>query len=393
MKYKVVEVIPTLNIGGAESMVRDYCLKIDKEEFDICVVVLTEHKKSPIEKALENAGIEVIYLGEQLYNDDRLNYLQRVIRRISRFYYFRSVITSINPNVVHLHLQIGRYMRMLPLKKMECRLFLTVHNVPERFFSIDKNDRVKYREYKEVYRLIHSYGMSLITLHDGLNEELRRLFDTDNVTTLHNGIRMDKFDPSLYDKIEERQKLEIGLNDTVIGHVGSMHPQKNHELILSIFAEYHKLNPLSKLLLIGDGDLRDVIVRRIDVLGLGNHVIILSNRGDVPALMSTMDVFLFPSRWEGFGNVMIEAQCMNLPCVVSDAVPIETRVTDRVFVVSLDSEVDIWVRELEDALNGLIGSDIIASKDNYDMQNCVHKLEKIYRGKSGEIDDCYSVDR
>lgn len=382
MKYKVVEVIPTLNIGGAESMVRDYCLQIDKEEFDIYVVVLTEHKHSPIEKTLASSGIEVIYLGEQLFNYDELNVFQKFIRKISRFYYFRKTITSINPDVLHLHLQIGRYMRTLPLRKMKCRLFLTVHNVPERFFSRDKSYKSKYREYNEVYRLIHYYGMNLITLHEGLNEELRRLFDTVNVATLHNGIRMDKFNPSLYDKKEERRKLGIGPDYTVIGHVGSMHPQKNHELILSIFDEYHKKNPLSKLLLVGNGELRDDIVHRIDVLGLNNHVIILSNRDDVPALMSAMDVFLFPSRWEGFGNVMIEAQCMNLPCVVSDAVPEETRVTDRVFVVNLASRLDVWISKIDDALNGLKGSDTVASKNDYDMQKCIHRLEMIYRSEN-----------
>ncbi len=375
---RIVEVIPTLSMGGAESMVRDYCLLIDKKRFDVSVIVLTEHKGTPVETALEDAGIKVIYLGELLFESRNIGLFKRAIRRVSRYYYFRKTIGDIEPDVIHLHLQIGRYMRVLPLKSMKSKLLLTVHNVPERFFCRDKSDRKKYDEYREVYRLIHEYGMQLITLHDGLNEQLRNLFDTDKVMTLHNGIRVDRFETSEYDRNEVRYRLGIRSNEVVIGHVGSMHPQKNHDLILKVFEEYNRSNTASRLLLVGDGELKADIIHRIEERRLTDKVILLSNRDDVPALMSAMDVFLFPSRWEGFGNVLIEAQSMKLPCVISDVIPQDVRVTEKIHVVSLDSSVTEWIAAINSALNGISGLDPVNTIDDYDMTNSVRHLEKIY---------------
>lgn len=375
---KVIEVIPALNMGGAETMVKDYCLLIDRQQFDISVIVLTEHTGTPIEKELEDSGIRVIYLGERLYNNPHIGIVKRAIRRIHRYYSFRKAVLSLDPDVIHIHLQIGKYMRVLPLKKMRVKLFLTVHNVTERFFSKDRGDRVKNIEYKEVNRLIHDYGLTLISLHDGLNQELRDLFDTDRVITVNNGIRLDRFNPELYDRTIERNRIGIKGDSLVIGHVGSMHPQKNHDLILDIFKELHKNIPNSQLLLIGKGELKEHIVKRINDLDIDKSVTILSDRDDVPQLMACMDVFLFPSRWEGFGNVLIEAQCMGLPCVVSDAVPKNTRITDKVYVVCLDSTINDWVAQISYAIGGLTGMGAVSSKTDYDMRECVKKLESMY---------------
>ncbi|MCR4754365.1 MAG: glycosyltransferase [Lachnospiraceae bacterium] len=375
----VIEVIPALNMGGAETMVKDYCLLIDRQQFDISVIVLTEHTGTPIEKELEESGVRVIYLGEQLFNNPHIGIVKRAIRRIHRYYSFRKAVLSLNPDVIHIHLQIGKYMRVLPLKKMRVKLFLTVHNVTERFFSKDKGDRVKNIEYKEVNRLIHGYGLTLISLHDGLNKELRDLFDTDRVITVNNGIRLDRFNPELYNRTIERDRIGIKGDFLVIGHVGSMHPQKNHDLILDIFEELHKNIPNSQLLLIGKGELKEHIMKRINDLGIGKNVTILSDRDDVPQLMACMDVFLFPSRWEGFGNVLIEAQCMGLPCVVSDAISDETRITDMVHVVSLDAPIKSWIGEIKKTINGQRGKYATKKKIDYDMAACIKRLETIYR--------------
>ena len=377
---KVVEVIPTLGVGGAESMVRDYCNLLNKDKFEVSVIVLNEHKNSPIEKALEKNDINVLYMGEQLFKRNNLSVLQKAIRRISRYYYFKRTVMDLKPDVIHIHLQIGRYMRVLPLRRMDCKLFLTVHNVTWKYFSKDRKNKSRYKEYKEVNRLIHKYGLRLIALQDQLNQELKELFNTDsnNVITLHNGILMDRFNPILYDRIEERERLRVQNDEILIGHVGSMQPQKNHELILKIFSEYHKNNSASKLLLIGNGELKSQIVERIEQMGLINDVSILSDRDDVPQLMRAMDVFLFPSRWEGFGNVLIEAQSMGLPCIVSDAVPKDTRITNNVYVVGLNDPIDNWITAVKMALDGTEGVMREAEPQEYDMKCVVHKLERLY---------------
>lgn len=375
----VVEVIPTLAMGGAESMLRDYCMLMDKKRFQLTVIVLTEHKHTPIEEALEKEGIRVTYIGELLFGERTLGLPARIIRRISRYILFRKTLLNLSPDVIHLHLQIGRYMRFVPLNKLHSRMFLTVHNVSGKYFSTDKKDRKKYTEYKEVYRLVHDYDMHLIALHDGLNAELRELFDTDRVITVNNGIMMERFLPDLYDKNEERRKLGISDSSVVIGHVGSMHPQKNHDLIIRVFEEFHRIYDDSVLLLIGNGELKNSITDRIRQKNLEKSVIILSDRTDVPQLMRTMDVFFFPSKWEGFGNVLIEAQCMDLPCVVSEVVTDAVRITDKVHVLRLNDDIAKWVDEINSIVKGnKTGLPALKNKECYDMVNSVKSLEKLY---------------
>ena len=378
---KVVELIPTLNTGGAESMIRDYCLLLNREIIDVKVVVMAERMNSAIEKHLSDECVDVVYLGECIYPGEKaLNIFQKVVRFIGRYTCFRKIVNEFKPDVIHCHLHVGNYFKFIPLKKLKCRLILTVHNVTHRYFDKTGKDKAKYREYKEVYRLIHRHGMQLVALHNSMNEELRDFFDTDNVITVYNGIDIARFDPCLYDSNTVRSK--IGLKDTsfVIGNVGRLHEQKNHELILKIFRKVKEAISDSKLILIGSGELEQTIRSSIEEYGLTDDVMMLSNRDDVPELMAAMDVFLFPSLWEGFGNVLIEAQCMGLPCVISQVIPNDVVISNGIRVCDLDSSTDEWSKKVIECKDISVKTDE-ASKKEFDIRNSVRRLEKIYCGE------------
>ena len=378
---RVVEFIPTLNTGGAESMIRDYCLLLNREIIDVKVVVMAERMNSAIEKRLSETGVDVVYLGEHIYPGDKaLNIFQKVIRFIGRYICFRKIVDEFKPDVIHCHLHVGNYFKFIPLKKLKCRLILTVHNVTHRYFDKTGKNKAKYREYKEVYRLIHRHGMQLVALHSSMNEELRGFFDTDNVITVYNGIDTERFDPCLYDSSTARTK--IGFKDTsfVIGNVGRLHEQKNHELILKVFRKVKEVISDSKLILIGSGELEQTIRNRIEEYGLAADVLMLSNRDDIPELMAAMDVFLFPSLWEGFGNVLIEAQCMGLPCVISQVIPNDVIISNGVRVCDLDSSIDEWSKQVIECKDILVKTDEVIKKE-FDIRNSVRKLESIYCGE------------
>jgi len=373
---KVMELIPTMSTGGAETMVKDYAVLLDPKKIDVHVVVLDKHYDSLNEKILDEHRIKTTYLGEVLYGDRTdLNILQKMIKRLYRYVHLRKLVIKENPDIIHVHLVLGKYLRFLPIKKQGIKLVFTVHNVIEHYFSKDRGEKRKYKEYLECQRLIDRYGMTLIALHDSMNRELREYFHTDKVITVNNGIQMDRFSRELYDREKIRAELGIMEKDFVVGHVGRMHPQKNHDLIIEVFVELLKKQDNARLLLIGKGELEDSVRERIELLGIQEKVIMLKNRPDIPELMCAMDVFLFPSRWEGYGNVMLEAQCMGLPCVISDKVPACVRVTNQVRVISLDDSIDEWIEAILDHRNG---DNMTVRMDDYDMKNCVKKLQKIY---------------
>lgn len=145
-----------------------------------------------------------------------------------------------------------------------------------------------------------------------------------------------------------RAGLGIPPDALVIGHVGRFTEQKNHRFIIEIAAEVLKGEPETYLLLVGDGQLRPKIEETVACRGLSGRVIFAGLRGDIPHLMlGAMDVFLFPSRYEGLGLVSVEAQAAGLPVVVSDVVPEEIEVVKPLLRrLSLNQPPSVWAETL-----------------------------------------------
>lgn len=375
---KVIEFIPLLANGGAETMMKDYCLGFDREKVDVTVLVMGERMKSANEEVLESFGQKIIYLGEQFYGTRvNLNPFQKLVRFVSRYFEFRKVIMEIRPDVIHSHLHVGLFFRFIPKQILkETKLVYTVHNVFERYFSKTLKNIFKFIEYKEVSRLVHKYSMKLVTLHDDMNKDMREKFDTDDVVTIENGIELKRFSFSDEGRKRIRKELKIPETAYVIGNVGRFHEQKNHELIVDIFENVSNLREDAYLLLVGKGEnTRQATIDKLKSKGLLERTIIIQDRKDIPDIMSAMDVFLFPSRWEGFGNVLIEAQSVGLHCVISDKVPRGTIVSDKVSVVGLNDSVKNWV----DALNqNTVMEEPVGDISKYEIANSILRLQDIY---------------
>lgn len=372
---KIVHLIPTLDAGGAETMVKDYALLFPKEKYEVKIITWSGTKGSYNETALSKAGISIIHLEEIRIKDDIPGTIKKIIRQIFRYIDFIKIIREYQPDVIHMHLRIGIYPIIIPYKKLGIKYFYTVHNVLDRYFTKKIGLNTKYLDYKVAKYLSGKDRISFIALHDGLNEEIRSYFNTDTVYTVNNGIRMERFVPELYNRNEIRGALGIGPQDYLVGNVGSFSEQKNHDMILDVFCEVIKRRPDSRLLLVGRGGERPKVEARINELNIEDKVIILENRDDIPALMSAMDVFVFPSKWEGFGNVLIEAQCMGLRCIISDRVPEAVRLTNLVVVRSLEDNPSEWAETLLD--NTILGSPI-GKLEDYDMRKSVDKLIELY---------------
>ena len=153
------------------------------------------------------------------------------------------------------------------------------------------------------------------------------------------------FDPDL--RREERKKRDCQ-DMVVLGHVGRFTYQKNHELLVNIFYNYHKKNNNSILLLIGDGELVDSVKKLVLKLKLEKSVIFYGTTNEVPNLMNAMDLFIFPSRYEGLGITVIEAQASGLPVVASKGVPEEAMITNYCARINDNAPLEEWVKTIEE---------------------------------------------
>ncbi|MGH6896116.1 MAG: glycosyltransferase [Geminicoccaceae bacterium] len=149
-----------------------------------------------------------------------------------------------------------------------------------------------------------------------------------------------------------RAELGIPADALVVGHVGRFHPQKNHALLLGILERWLALEPGAFALLVGDGPLRAQVIAAAARAGIAPSIVFAGGRADVPELMlAAMDAFVFPSRYEGLGLALLEAQAAGLPCVISDAVPPEAAaLPDRVRRLALDAPVEEWAAAIGAAL-------------------------------------------
>ena len=155
----------------------------------------------------------------------------------------------------------------------------------------------------------------------------------ENVCVLTNGIDVQQYVFSQERRALMRRKLNIPKDMFVVGHVGRLCYQKNHAKILNVFAEIKKEKQNSILLLVGVGELESEINEKTKKLGLNNSVKLLGIRNDIPDLLMAFDVMVFPSFYEGLPNSIIEAQATSLPCIISDTISTEVKITDRVVML------------------------------------------------------------
>ena len=170
------------------------------------------------------------------------------------------------------------------------------------------------------------------------------------VQLINNGV-----DPDIFffdEKGREKIRKEFGIeNKLVIGHVGRFNKQKNHKYLLNVFNEIVKRRKDAVLMLVGKGELEKEIKAQIDELELKDKVIFTGQRFDIPQLLSAMDVFVFPSFYEGMPNTVIEAQSASLPCIIADTITKTADITGLVKYLPLEIAPEYWADEVIKSLN------------------------------------------
>lgn len=193
---------------------------------------------------------------------------------------------------------------------------------------------------------------------------------------IHNGIDFSEY----YKPLEtEKKKKEIGLNNKYnICTVGRISFQKNPSFLLDVFYSITKLRDDVDLVWCGRGDEEDTIKQSIQQYQLGERVHLLGNRNDVSEILRCSDMFFLPSRFEGLGIVLIEAQAAGLPCVVSDAVPYEANCGGCCYV-GLDQPASYWAEKISDILDAKISLSVNQSMLNkYSVDYMIKEMEEVF---------------
>lgn len=211
----------------------------------------------------------------------------------------------------------------------------------------------------------------------------KKIKNSDKYQVIKNAINTEKFIFNKEIREEYRKKLDIK-DKLVIGNVGRFHFQKNHPFIIKVFSEIHKERNDSVLLLVGTGPDEAQIRQKVKEYNLEDSIKFLGGRDDVSELMQAMDIFLFPSLFEGLAVVVIEAQATGLPVFASDKViPNEVNIDSKIFIfISLNNDEHIWAKAILDYSenhNSRNSNSELIKNAGYDIRTETIKLEEMLK--------------
>ena len=209
---------------------------------------------------------------------------------------------------------------------------------------------------------------------------------------IHNAIDTDRmrFDGEKREKIRSEHGWE-GLS--VIGNVGRLHFQKNQGFIIDVFREYHRKYPESVLVLVGQGEDKEELKAKTSGYGLEKCVFFAGVQQDIQAWLSSFDLFLFPSKFEGLSISALEAQANGVPILASrEAIPAEACLNRNCILYSLEDGASAWAEKVEETR--LLGREPLDTvkmdfiDNGFDIGTEVKTLERLLLDRNGTVPDC-----
>ena len=367
---RVLRVLGGLGVGGVELGVLNFLRVVDPKKIQTTVYCLKN--QDTLADEFRSLGAEVLF---RPHDGNPL----RTSKILENF------LETETFDVVHSHNLFfsGWVMRAAHRAGVPIRLAQS-HNTGDR------------QHHRWIQPLYHKFMRSLINRHATVRVAVSPsagefLFGpgpvaNQDVQIITSGIQTSAFRPGQPDP-ELRRELGALPDDLVIGHVGSLRPQKNHTFLLDIARAMVDKDPKSHFVLVGEGPLKTELENKVQQLGLTDKVTFTGVRHDVPRLMAeAFDLFLFPSTHEGYGQVMLQAQATGLPVLATRGLPCEVRIVPELMQWhDLGSSSQTWADhafemvKVKETIDPQWAHQCIA--DSYfDILHTVNRLTDIYQG-------------
>ena len=356
---RVLCLISGMNAGGAETFLMKLYRQLDKTKYqmDFCINVF--------DKCFYEE--EILALGGKIYRIPP--------KSVSRVAFKKQLYDIVKANHYNYVLRVTSNAFGFMDLKIAHRAGANV--CAARSSNSSDGEGLKAKVAHKLGRLLYSKYVNVKIAPSDLAAKYtfgKKDYERGSVNILHNAIDINKYGFDANMRLHTRSKFGISDDIMVLGHVGSFMTQKNHIFLLEIFSEYIKLNKNSILMLVGGGELESKIKQRASELGIYEKIIFTGVRSDVPALLSAMDLFVFPSLYEGMPNTVIEAQATGLPCIVSNTTTREADITGLVHYLPLGNAGE-WANYFEQLPHVIRGTPIQKFKENcYDIESVTEQF-------------------
>lgn len=360
---KVLQVLDFINYNsGVSAVVTNYFFQMDPQRVQ-CDFLLYEMPEEAWTARLTVAGAKVYATGKPSGRS-----MAEYERNVKDF--FRQHAKDYD--IVHVHIPNAAFNVLRYAKKYGIKVrILHSHNARGADGAVKKIRNYLLNQWG--IRYANQYFACSVKAGNYLFGEKR----CGQLVVLPNAIRLERY---AFDEKKQkiiRESLGVKEHELLLGHIGRFAEQKNHEGLLKIFAETRRQGMDTKLVLLGDGELREKTGQLAEELGIKDQVLFAGVVANVPDYLSAMDIFLLPSLYEGLPVVCVEAQAAGLPCLISDQVTREIALTDQVWFLA-NGNLDSWCDRIRKISAEGRSRNAVKGLEQYDIVRQTRNLEERY---------------
>jgi glycosyltransferase involved in cell wall biosynthesis len=363
---KILFVIGQLDTGGAEQQLLYLAENLDKTKYQVKICCFSENLELLSQKQINDLDIVVI---PQVMRPD-----------FTRPFKLHLLVREYQPDLIHSFLFVANTW---------ARIVGKCNKIPTILSERNANPRKHWKQII-INRLLFSFGSILIAnSRAGAKQIIKnKEFPAKNIHIIHNGIPFKNFciNLSLDQKILLQKELGIQPDQKVIGVIGRLDTQKNHELLFDSLIKVQKYYPNAIILCIGDGPRKKFLEEYIIESGLKNDVIFTGVRKDIPACLHVMDILALPSRWEGCPNVILEAMAAKVPVVATDVGGVSEIITNGKTGFLVDSKnyasfanKIIFLLKNPKVAATIAENGLVRIKNNFSIDEMVQKTIEVYK--------------
>lgn len=320
--------------GGVESVIMNYYRNIDKKKIQFDFLCNSE------KVAYED---EILNLGGKIY---------RVTARSENYRLFKKELKDFFEK--HACEYSAIWVNLCSLANIDYLIYAKKYGIKYRIIHSHNSQNMD----SKIRGILHRFNKIRLKRYAtdfwSCSEESAKWFYSNKIIEspkyllVNNAIDTEKykFNQNTRDKVRKKLGIE---NDLIIGNIGRFHFQKNHEFMIQVFKKYLELNSKSKLILIGKGSKEEQIKELVKELNLEKNVIFLGERNDIQDIIQGMDIFLFPSLFEGLPLSLVEAQANGLPILASkDVISSKVLMSKNLEFVSLENGPEFWAKKMSE---------------------------------------------
>jgi glycosyltransferase involved in cell wall biosynthesis len=292
---KIIEVIPSLYLGGAQTMCLDLCDYLVSSGNEVTLLVFFDGGVERFTKRIENAPYKTIFLHK------KRGFSFRFVNKLA------SVILSLNPDIIHTHLSAIAYICFAKALK-RFPVFHTIHN------EAGKENNPIYRALLK-HRIKQKWNIHLVGISAKIGLGIKEIYKIDPVI-INNGISLRKVE----DSIPKEYRF------VTCGRLGA---QKNYTRLIQAFCYYRGKGGTGRLLIIGDGDEKTLLMNKAKELNLESEIVFYGYSCDPLPLVESGSIFVLTSNYEGNPIVILEAMSLGLPILSTNVGGISDVVSNK----------------------------------------------------------------